>query len=253
MSIKNKEGAQNEALQVPQVAPERKQRGKQTEASKALFNQGQEIYASMTEEQRAFQSSLSGTLHFQYLLGLDSVKKTRRSGRNENSVCADAVAVALISDIDVSVPQIDILKNTVTGVDVKTDITYKDIPANELFILSYIEFMYFIIRPEYGCFCEANGNDRGAFFSPRIPAFWRHEAKLPTPTINLADGQIKANIVALDEQDASGTWHIKPQYAEKFGPLLRSANRPQRSSGSKSKVATPTIVAVALRSILGLE
>lgn len=56
----------------------------------------------------------------------------------------------------------------------------------------------------------------------------------------------------IDEKGPDG-WVIKPQYAEKFGALMRKSRRPQRSAGNKTSTPAPTVVAVALQSILGIK
>lgn len=76
----------------------------------------------------------------------------------------------------------------------------------------------------------------------------RGDAKLPTPTLSFernslikyADepyrSPIKAGIVEIDEP-FDGGWRIKPEFAEKFGPLLKSNKKRRRTSNKK---ASPT-------------
>lgn len=226
-------------------------KGKKTKANEEILAQGSEILASMSEEQRNALGSKSGTLHFQNLLGLASKKSSRRVSANESVDCSTPVGIVLVSDEDIQVPVIDITKDKNTGIDPATDITYRTVKAGEQFEVSYYEFMYLIIRDEYAGVCEANGDATGAYFSPKLPAFWKGDAKLPTPTLNLKNGSVKASMIDIDEKGPNG-WEIKPQYAEKFGALLRKS-RPQRASGTKSATPAPTVVAVALQKILGVK
>lgn len=226
-------------------------KGKKTAANEEVLAKGQEILASMSEEERKNLGSKSHTLHFVHLLGLASKKSSRRISATETRDCSTPVGVTLVSDIDIEVPVIDVLKNKDTGIDPKTDISYRKVKAGEQFDLTYYEFMYLILRDEYAGFCEANGDPKGCYFSPKLPAFWKGEAKLPTPTINFKSGSVKATMIDIDEKGPNG-WQIKPQYAEKFGPLLQKS-KPQRAAGQKSATPAPTVVAVALQRILGLK
>lgn len=222
-----------------------------TKANTEVLNQGAEIIASMSEEQRSGLASKSGTLHFQHLLGLASRKAPRKVAPNETVDCSTPVGIVLVSDEDIQVPVIDITKDKDTGIDPETDISYRTVKAGEEFDVSYYEFMYLIVRDEYAGLLEANGDENGAYFSAKLPAYMRGTAKLPTPTLNLRTGSVKATMVDVDEEGPNG-FQIKPQYADKYGALLRKS-RPQRAAGKKSSTPPPTIVAVALQKILGVS
>lgn len=221
-------------------------------ANAELVEKGKEIIATMNPEERAKLGSMSSTLHFVHLLGLGSKKGTRRISQTENEVCSTPVGVTLRSDVDIKVPVIDINKNAVTGIDPEKDITYREVKAGEEFDLTYYEFMFLIIRPEYSGYCEANGQPDGCYFSAKCPAYVRGDAKLPTPTINFKSGSIKATMIDIDEQGPDGKWRIKPQYEEKFGPLLRKA-RPQRARTASDAVPTAYAISAALREALKIS
>lgn len=252
MALKNTEGGKGEAVGT-QVAPNSTgtSRGKQTGASKEVYAKGTEVLASLSEDQRAALGSKSGTLHFVHLLGLASRKATRRVSQNENKECSTPVGITLYSDEAIEVPVISVLKDKNTGIDASADIETRKVKAGEQFNVSYYEFMYLILRDEYAGFLEANGDAHGAYFSPKLPAFWSGSAKLPTPTVNFRQGSVKASMIDIDEKTPDG-WKIKEDYVEKFGPLLKK-NRPQRASGAKSSTPQPTVVAMALQEILGIK
>lgn len=223
-------------------------KGKKTEANEVILAQGNEILASMSEEQRAALGSKSHTLHFVRLLGLASKKSSRRVSATESKDCSTPVGITLVSDEAIQVPVIDVLKNKDTGIDYETDVTYREVAAGQEFDVTYYEFMYLILRDEYAGFCSNGEDARGVYFSPKLPAFWKGEAKLPTPTVNFKVGSVKASMIDIDEKGPNG-WVIKPQYAEKFGPLMKKST-PQRASGAKSTTPAPTVVAMALQKIL---
>ena len=228
------------------VAP--KTKGNNT-ANQELISLGTAEIASMDEAARANLASKSGTLHFVSLLGLKSKKTERVISGRQSVESFQSVGITLVSDEPISVPVIDIKKDKNTGIDPATDITYRDVAAGEEFNLSYYEFMYLIVRDEYGCLCEAGGDPQGCYLAVKMPAYARGEAKLPTPTICFKSGSPKENMIAIDEQDAEGKWSIKPEYAEKFGDLLRRRT-PTRSAGAKTKTPKPVVVAKALQKIL---
>ena len=226
-------------------------KGKKTKANEDILAQGSEILASLSEEQREALGAKSGTLHFVQLLGLASKKSSRRVSATESKDCSTPVGITLVSDEAIEVPVIDVLKDKNTGIDPATDISYRSVAAGEQFDVTYYEFMYLILRDEYAGFLEANGDEKGAYFSPKLPAFWKGDAKLPTPTVNFKTGSVKSTMIDIDEKGPNG-WVVKPQYAEKFGALMKKST-PQRAAGNKSATPAPTIVAVALQKILGLK
>jgi hypothetical protein len=248
MSLTNKANpvAPNAGVSSPAEA----NKGKRTKANDEIIAKGTEILASLSEEQRQALGAKSGSLHFVQLLGLASKKSSRRVSPTESKDCSTPVGITLFSDEDIEVPVINVEKNKNTGIE-PTDIALKAVKAGEQFDVTYYEFMYLILRDEYAGFCEANGDARGAYFSPKLPAFWKGEAKLPTPTVNFKSGSVKSSMIDIDEKGPNG-WVIKPQYAEKFGALM-TKRTPQRAAGNKSSTPAPTVVALALQNILGLR
>ena len=226
-------------------APETKNTGRKT-ANEEVIAKGTAIISQMTEEERAALGSKSHTLHFKHLLGLASKKSRRKVSKDESKDCSTPVGIVFVSDEEITVPVIDINKNKDTGI-ASEDITYRTVAAGEEFQVTYYEYMFLILRDEYAGLCEAKGDVNGAYFSPKLPAFSKGEAKLPTPTINLKSGSVKENMVDIDVKTENG-WAIQEGY-EKFADLLRKS-KPSKSGGSKSSTPTPTVVAVALRRML---
>lgn len=251
MALTNKRAA---AAVAEEQQPKVRKVAKETEQQRAeLLRTGQEVYASLSEEERAKLGSLSHTLHFVRLLGMASVKSTRRVSPTQVEECSTPVGVELVSDIDIDVPVIDILKNKDTGIDPETDITYRRVKAGEHFIVSYYELMYLVLRDEYNGRFEANGDPKGAYFSAKMPAYFRGQQKLPTPTLHFQSGSVKAAMVDIDYKDPeTGQWRPKPEYEEKFGPLFRKVT-PRRASGKRVTVPQQTLTALALQKIIGLR
>lgn len=246
---KNQEKAQVGAVESNEVAPKGKG-SKDKSANVEVIKRGEELIAQMSEEERSQIGAKSATLKFDGLLGLASKKSLRRVDKTSSVKVSTPVAIRLVSDEDVLVPQIDILKDWKTGVDYEQDITYRTVPAGEKFVLSYTEFMFLIIRREYAGRFFANGDAEGAYFSPKLPQYTQNQSKLPTPTINFRTGSIKANIEDIDQEAPDGSgFVIKEEYKEKFGALLQK-RAVTRSGSAKSKIAAPTAVSTALLDML---
>lgn len=214
--------------------------------SKDVVEDGQRIIATLSEEERAKLGAKSSTLHFKYLLGLDSKKSSMRVNKNESKPCATPVGLVFQSDIDIEVPVFDILQDTAP-----TEIPTKSVKAGEEFILSYLEYMYLMLRDDYMGLASYNGDPTACYFSAKLPKFLSGKKSLPTPTANLRSGSIKETIVAIDEQSNQGGWVIKDEYKEKFGKLLEKRRPRRNTTGGKKSVPTPHAVAASLRNILG--
>jgi hypothetical protein len=238
----------NKDVAATDVAP--KTTGKES-GNAQLVATGTSIIAGLDETARENLASKSGTLHFVNLLGLQSKKAERVIAGRQSVETFKSVGVVLVSDEPITVPVIDITKDKDTGIDPATDITTKEVAAGEEFALSYYEFMYLIVRDEYSGLCAKGDNPQGVYLAVKMPAYTRGQAKLPTPTICFKEGSPKDGMIAIDEQDAEGKWVIKPEYAEKFGALLRR-KAPSRSQGAKTKTPKPVVVAQALKKILGV-
>lgn len=235
--------------QAPKAPTENKAVNSNKTANEDVIAQGNALIAEMTEEQRSALGSKAGTLHFKHLLGLASKKSRRKVSKDESLDCSTPVGIVFVSDEEIQVPVIDIKKDKTTGI-AQEDITYRTVKAGEEFFVSYYEYMYLILRDEYAGLCEAKGDVHGAYFSPKLPAFAKGDAQLPTPTINLKSGSVKENMIDID-QKVDNTWVIKEGY-EKFADLLKKST-PKRSSGTKNSTPTPTVVAVALQKLLGIK
>lgn len=205
---------------------------KKTKANDDVIAEGLEIIESMSDEEFENIGSKADTLHFIHLLGLAS-KKTTRKVTDLYGIdvmdCSTPIGVSLRTDIDINVPYLkDVSKNKDTGVNIDDDINYVLVKAGETIDLTLYEFMYLIVRDEYGGFLKADGEDFYAHLSVKLPAFRRGDAKLPTPTIvfEKGNGSARATMIDVDEKLPEG-WVIKPQF-ERFAPLVR--NRRKRKS-----------------------
>lgn len=219
---------------------------------------GEHLLESMSEEELDHIGSKWDTLHLIDILGLASIKSNRSIGGYNNRKYKDTstpVGVKLKTDITIQVPVIDVIKNKDTGIDPEKDISYRTVQAGEEFVVTYYEFMYLITRDEYGGFLKVFEKDFYAQFSPKLTAFWRGDAKLPTPTINYPKGRgsVKANIVDIDEKGPDG-WVIKDEY-KRFAPLVKNKKIRKSSKKSNKKQLSfdeANIIALGLQDELGL-
>jgi hypothetical protein len=229
----------------------------------------------------------SDKLHFKSLLGLSSKKTNSNISRRRAKEGSDQkfeentktfslpIGVRLKTDIDIEVPNLkDVTKNKDTGINLEEDIEYKTVTAGETFDLTLYEFMYLIIRDEYGGYLKVEGKDFYAHLSVKLPAFWRGDAKLPTPTIVFEKGygSARSSILDIDEKTEQG-WRIKPEFKERFGPLFNFYNsnnkrKSKRNNKGKGKVNSksndsagnsllnyqnPILYSLAMQEELGLQ
>lgn len=216
-------------------------------AAQELGKIGEGLLASMPEDRKATLGSLRDKLHFITLLGLESRTQQRRLADGSNEPCATPVGLLFKTDVDLEVPVIDVRANVKVGVTAD-QIGSRTVKAGEQFMLTYLEYMFLIVRDEFLGFCSYNGDPLGCFLVTKMPQYVKNEAKLPTPTANISSGAIKADILPIDEQ-VNGTWKIKAEYAEKFGPLLEK-RQVTRSNAKATNTPTPVKVSLALQGLL---
>jgi len=211
---------------------------KKTKANDEIRDKGLEIINAMSDEEYADMVKRADTLHFIYLLGLASKQTNSNVSRRkvktdtgiefqeETAIFSTTVGVKLKTDIDIRVPFLkDVTRNKDTGIDLETDITYKPIKAGEIFDLTLYEFMYLIIDG-YGGLLKVDGEDFYAHLSVKLPAFWRGDAKLPTPTIvfEKGNGSVRTRMLDIDTYSSEEGWMIKPEY-KRFEPLIGKRKR----------------------------
>ncbi|ERN51623.1 hypothetical protein [Alkalihalophilus marmarensis] len=201
---------------------------KQTKANAEVLSIGQEIIDTMSNEEFDKLGSKSDSLHFITLLGLSSKKTTRKvrslyMGYIEES-CSTPVGVSLRSDIDIQVSLLkDVTKDKKSGINPEVDFYNHVFKAGEIINLTLYEFMFLIIREEYSGFLKVDKQDFYAHLSVKLPAYWRNDAKLPTPTIVFEKGNGSSRSSILDIDDLSGDIiKIKQEY-NRLNPLLGNA------------------------------
>lgn len=228
-------------------------KGAVREAAQQLIADGEQIFEKMDDEAKAKLGSMSGTLHFKHMLGLAS-KKSSRQVNNQAVKCSTHVGVAVVSDVDIKVPKIDINLNTKTGINYETDVEWVDAKAGEEIHLTMFEIMFLVIQDQYAGAFEADGSDTGIRFVAKAQNYFKSKSKLPTPTLIKASGtgSIKENMVDIDAKGDDGKWFITEPYAEKFGALI-TARTVSRSSGNKAQEPATKMVALALQNIVGMN
>ncbi len=225
-------------------------KGKKETGSVALARQGMAAISAMSEDERKLIGSKSHTLVFNQLLGQESNKSSRRVNKNETETCATSVGANVTAIEDVLVPVIPITRNWKTGLE-DGDVTYTVISAGTTFDMSLMELMLLLSRDEFGGFMATKDDPQGVRFSPKVSTYYDQKQKLPTPALNLVSGAIKESITAIDFQEGD-TWKIRPEYAEKFGDLMKKST-PKRTGGAKTSApSTTTRVAKAISAIEGI-
>lgn len=213
-----------------------------------------EAYNAIPEEEKAAFGRDRASLVFVNTLGLQSRKRTRMTSGSTPIDSFETVGLKLKSDKPVSVPVIDIRHNQLTGIP-EGAIGSKDVAAGEIFVLSMMEFMYFIIREEYSGACsDGRGDTAGLTLAVKLSKMFSHEAQLPTPTLNFkGGGSPKENQEAIDTKTGDDKWEIKPEYAEKFGALLERKTPVRAGGGAKKDEDRQAVVANMLRDLLGVK
>ena len=166
------------------------------------------------------------------------------------------VGFILKSSENIIVPQIDILKNHDTGISLE-DINYIEILAETEFCLSHYEFMYLLLRKEYGGRCSDGIQEDGVLLTPRIKDDKKSKQKqIPVPIITLkrvnkaVKGSVKENMEFINYISSNGENVIKEQYQEKFGALVKKERFKIKID---VEVPAPVAYAVALSRELGVE
>lgn len=224
-----------------------------TGANKKLKDEGFAILTSMSPEERENLGNKSNTLHFVTLLGLASKPSTKtkyRDGQRYYDKEPQPIGVTLYSDIDIDFPELkDITKDKISGIDLEKDFSYRTVKAGDHFHLTYYEFMYLIIRPEYAGQCEAMGVPDGLRLSVKMTAYEKDKAKLPTPTLNFDKdlGSIRTYIINIDYKTQQGKWVVRSGL-ERFEPFLKSKNKKRKLNAYGIKK-----IAIALQEQLALE
>lgn len=196
----------------------------------------------------ATMGHLSRTLHFITLLGLGSRLSKRKVG-DEYIKCPSTIGVRLLSDIDIVVPVIDVLKNKDSGIE-PADISSRVVRSDEFFDLNMYELMYLVIRDEYGGYLCRDGDPRGVYFAPKMQGYLKGEAKLPTPALIFKPrtGAIKEDMLEIDEE-FNGIWRVKPEFADRFGALFEEKG----VINTKSGISRVELMALALQDMLRLK
>ena len=219
---------------------------------------GSSAYNAMSEQEKAVARSKSETLKFlgfAVLNGKQTESRARKDA-NGNSVrvkAAKDVGLVFVSDEAITVPLIDVrhgFKTVVTA----DQIQERQIAAGQNFILTKLEAMYLLARVEYsGHFVSDNGE---CYMNINTSKYGKENA-IPTPTFNGVGFAIHDLVIAIDTQKGDGTWAInesEPE-AQRFSVYyeVRKAQRGGSGNGTKApSVDKPTIVAAALRNILGI-
>ncbi|MFG6497282.1 hypothetical protein P8610_18105 [Fictibacillus sp. UD] len=199
---------------------------KKTKANDEIQARGRKILNSLNKEEYNKIGSKEDTLHFIFLLGLASKKKTIKVNETRVKDISTPIGVRLKTDIDIEVFHLkEVTKNKDTGIDLTQDVEYKTVKAGVTFDLTLYEFMYLIIRDEYGGFLKVYKKDFYAHLSVKLPAFLRGDAKLPTPTIvfQKENGSARASIIDIDIKTPNG-WEIKSEF-KRFEPFIKRRKR----------------------------
>lgn len=167
--------------------------------NEAIHDVGWKVIDEMDDDDWENLSNKSGTLHFQNLLGLYALKKTKtiETGiKRKYERDAAPIGVSFISEESVEIPRIKegILKATSKNIyievlqevdsngdfiksggyfkdgklratDFKHIFEWESVDAGEVFHLNLYEVMRFIIQDQYAGYCEANDDPRGMYFS----------------------------------------------------------------------------------------
>lgn len=199
----------------------------------SVEKRGNEIWESLSEEARGHLGEMSNTLHYVSSL-------THKPITSKEPV---TVGVRLKTDVPISVPDIDSSKNSSTCIT-SEDIKSRSIGAGETFILNMYEFMFLLIKKEYGGYLSLDKNPSGAYLYVILNHFESGKHFLPKPSIRLKEDVIINE--SITELDSSGSHVLKEEHREKFSSIVRGRKAPKDSHFAP----TPAAVALALERIL---
>lgn len=182
---------------------------------------GAEIVSNLSDDARSKLCSKCHTLHYVKLLKLTSKRADRAVANGVTTRDFKSVGIVLYSDEDIDVPDIPGYYTKETGIP-PDDVKSRRVKAGEFFFLTYYEFMFLVLRPEYSGYCSRDNDPFGVVLSLKMTQFKEGRAKLPTIAIKFVGrGSPKEAWDAIDEYDeATDSWCIKEKYQEKFGHLL---------------------------------
>lgn len=241
--------------------PKATAKGKTTNPKLEQFQaMGEASYNSMSDDEKALSRSKSATLKFlgfAVLNGKQTESRARKGadGTSSRVKAAKDVGLVFVSDEAITVPLIDVrhgFKTVVTA----DQIQERQIAAGQNFILTKLEAMYLLARNEYsGHFVSDNGE---CYMNINTSKYGNDNGNaIPTPTFNGVGFAIHDLVIAIDTQKSDGTWEInksEPE-AQRFSVYyeVRKAQRSSAGTGTKAPSQDkPTIVAAALRNILGI-
>ena len=193
---------------------------------------GAEVVSGLSDEAKSNLCSKCHTLHYVKLLKLTSKRADRATTSGYTTRDFKTVGIVLYSDEAIDVPDIPGYYTKETGIPPE-DVKSRRVEAGEYFFLTYYEFMFLVLRPEYSGYCSRDDDPYGVVLSLKMTHFKEGRAKLPTIAIKFVGaGSPKESWDAIDEYDAeTDTWSIKPKYQEKFGHLLTPV-QPTHSPGA---------------------
>lgn len=240
-----------------------------------LARKGQDLYRSLTPEQKTALATNSGKVHFicpmatykmkaqrqQTKAGGGAITRTAKDGTTYDGKEMETINTYVIvgykfkTDIDITVPKIPFEKppydtQKVYPLDQFETQTFK---AGSEFVLTRVEALYMLVMPELllNGYCAYGNDPQGVQIACRLNKDYKPGATIPTPVLKFADqkaGSIKENMDFVDDPNATA---LKPAYAEKFADIYRVRAGQRTTDGMPASKAKPcTCASLAIYEIL---
>lgn len=259
------------------AAPAAKSEVKRSDRQKALKEiqaTGAAIVEAASQAEKATFGIKKDTLKFVGYAVLSSKKtdiKRRKNGEKqvekdgvmvtvanyENIYTGKAVGIAFVSTENIEVPVVDVAV-TPSNADVNSiEVGSRPVAANQMFVLTPVEALYFCSRPEYSNQFTTDSYGPGYMHLNCASYSSDSQKGLPTPTFHLESGAARDMEIAIDKNvgsEADPKWTVGDDSEfQRFATMLQPKVAARASAPKVEKPAgyNQVITAAAIRSILG--
>ncbi len=231
--------------QVQAQAPTAAAATKKNSTSEA-FKESGAAYRATHPEEREIEGTKSDKVAFVAALGNPNKKQDRKE-KNEYVPSYVVVGYKFKLLEDMTVPNSPYPENYTGMLDTEaiTEVPHK---AGEIVALNLVETAAFLSRPEFAG--KISGDGDVVTLSVRVSS----DAQKHLPVLNKAVGSIKSNMELVAEmvvgpEGGKGTPVVKPEFAEKFGPMFKKRSATKSKGVSKASGEASSNIAAAFRQL----
>lgn len=174
-----------------------------------LLNRGNEILNSMDANRREIIGGEFETLKFVNVLAIENFEKPGEYKK---------IGFTMLSEKEIQIPIIDMLKNDETGFDIAKDVSYRTVAAGVPFHVTKYEWMYLLIRDEYSGSCVYENNGDPLILQFKVERYLKGDVKLPAISFEKSKTS-RLDSIFINYKDEDGIERIREEYI-RFALLL---------------------------------